>query len=103
MYDSQAHQRIDEIEKLIAEKHEDAKAFVNSLKLKYGTDEERAAQAAQAEADAKAPKHADPTVGLSLQDALKRLAELEERERKRNLAAEVGLSGKAAIPVPSGT
>jgi hypothetical protein len=49
----QLSDRLDQIEKLIAGKHEDEKGFLAELRLKHGTPEEKAAQASKAEADAK--------------------------------------------------
>jgi len=46
------YDRVEALEKLVAEKHPDEKAFLAELQLKYGTPEEKAAQAAKAAEEA---------------------------------------------------
>lgn len=86
--------RITELEQLVSGKHPNEAAFMASLKHKFATPEERAAQADKAQSLVGAGSHmvlsaeADQ-LRTSLADALARLEQMEERERKRNLAAEV--------------
>jgi hypothetical protein len=49
----QLSDRLDAVEKIIAGKHEDDKGYLAELQLKYGTPEEKAAQAAKAAEEAK--------------------------------------------------
>ena len=103
--DAETKQRIEELEMALVGKHPDEEGYLNSLRIKYGTDEEKAAQAKLAEEHANRPAvmRLQDSSGMGLQDALRRIQELEERERTRNLAAEMGMQKKAPPIKPSAT
>lgn len=83
--------RLTELEMLACGKHPNEQAYIDMLKMKFATPQERIEQAAKAEELSKNRPQMAAADSMSLADALKRLAELEERERQRNLAAEHGL------------
>lgn len=101
--------RITALEQLVSGKHPNEDAFMAELRHRFATPEERETQAKRA-ADMVG---VTPAMGMaqaeaaqlrnSLTEALARLADLEERERKRNLAQEIKDKELAAASQRSAT